>query len=178
MWYGSMDITGYTNHVSSNPSGKPWMLMLLRDGLWKQLSDKSPTHSHRAVTRMICAGREYKYNVGVVDMHKHKGYDYAMLHPFSHNLILESFNFLVEPADHDATKPYFIYIYNQQAYHIGQTINSDQDMVSALQVIHLGGPDSDFHSEPFRKIRNEVNIYWENIKRYFGNSDNLKWIVD
>lgn len=132
MWYGSLDLTTYNDEVYYNPSGKPWMLMFLRDGLWKRLTDNDVRHSHKAITRMLCAGREFKYNVGVVDMHKHEGYEYAMLHPFSHQMIIESFNFQIEPKAHDATKPYFIYILNGVAYHIGQTISTDEDMVNAL----------------------------------------------
>ena len=93
MWFGSLDITHYISEVASNPSEKPWMLMLLRDGLWKKMSNGDVHHSHKAITRSICAGREYKYNLGVIDMYRHPGYDYAMLGQFSHNLILESFNF-------------------------------------------------------------------------------------
>ena len=114
-----MDINSFYNDMSANPSEKPWMLMFLRDGLWKKLTDNSISHSHKAVTRMICAGREYKYNAGVIDMHRHEGYEYSMLSAFSHTLIVESFNFLVEPTEHDPLKPYFIYVYNDVAYHIG-----------------------------------------------------------
>ena len=42
-----------------------------------------------------------------------------MLSAYSHTLVVESFNFLVEPTEHDPLKPYFIYVYNDVAYHIG-----------------------------------------------------------
>ena len=47
-------------------------------------------------------------------------------------------------------------------------------MVNTLQAITLSGTESDFKSEPFRGARTEFNIFWEGVKRKFGDLQILK----